>query len=243
MISHPGRRTGVSLVVFDMAGTTVHDDDAVNRLLRQSLARFGIQADRDEVNRVMGLPKPVAIQQLLDRPSSLSRPELVEVIHSDFVARSIAFYHDDPGVREAEGASAVFESLAGMGVAVALDTGFSRVIGQVILDRLGWSRGSLVRAMVCSDEVARGRPFPDMIEHLMHRLGVADPRRVAKVGDTPSDLEEGTRAGCGLVVGVAGPTHSRDELRRFPHTHLVEMLGELPGLLASLEEGVAQGDS
>ena len=36
----------------------------------------------------------------------------------------------------------------------------------------------------------------------MQRLGVLDAARVAKVGDTSVDLQEGKNAGCGLVIGV-----------------------------------------
>jgi phosphoglycolate phosphatase-like HAD superfamily hydrolase len=65
----------------------------------------------------------------------------------------------------------------------------------------------------------------------MQRFGVTSPSRVAKVGDTPADLEEGRNAGCGLIVGVTSGTHTREQLERCPHTHLIEDVRELPGLL------------
>ena len=46
----------------------------------------------------------------------------------------------------------------------------------------------MIDAVVTSDEVPHGRPHPDMIRQLMQRLGVQDPLRVAKVGDTRADL-------------------------------------------------------
>ncbi len=48
----------IELVVFDMAGTTVNDDDSVNRCLRSSLAAAGLSVTAAQVNAVMGLPKP-----------------------------------------------------------------------------------------------------------------------------------------------------------------------------------------
>ena len=114
---------------------------------------------------------------------------------------------------------------------MALNTGFDRSITRVILDRLGWSPSRLIDAVVSSDEVPRGRPHPDMIFSIMAQLGVADAKRVAKVGDTPADLHEGRNAGCGLIVGVTRGTHSRDELQPHPHTHLIETVAELPGIL------------
>jgi phosphoglycolate phosphatase-like HAD superfamily hydrolase len=79
--------------------------------------------------------------------------------------------------------------------------------------------------------VERGRPFPDLIERAMSLTGVADPKAVAKVGDTPSDLHEGTAAGCSLVIGVTNGTHRHDQLAACPHTHLIGSLKELPALV------------
>jgi phosphonatase-like hydrolase len=222
----------IKLVVFDMAGTTVNDDDSVNRCLRDALAAAGLCVTAAQVNGVMGLPKPSAIAILIEQ--SDSRNELrdqVGAIHEDFVSRSIAFYRDDPSVYEVPGATRVFEVLKQSSIRVALDTGFNRAIARVILDRLGWSQIELIDATICSDEVRRGRPHPDMIQTLMARLGVDDPKRVAKVGDTPADLNEGERAGCGLVVGVTGGTHSRQELECYPHTNLIKTIADFPGLL------------
>jgi phosphonatase-like hydrolase len=222
----------IDLVVFDMAGTTVNDDDSVNRCLRASLEAAGLRVTSAQVNAVMGLPKPSAIAILID--GSALKDELgdqVETVHNDFVARSIEFYRRDPSVYEVPGTTRVFETLKRSGIRVALDTGFNRAIAQVILDRLGWSQSPLIDATICSDEVTRGRPYPDMIQALMARLAVGDVRRVAKVGDTPADLQEGERAGCGLVVGVTGGTHSRTELLAYYHTDLIETIADLPDLL------------
>ena len=129
------------------------------------------------------------------------------------------------------GATRVFEALQKSGIKVALDTGFNRAITRVILDRLGWTESPLIDATICSDEVRQGRPHPDMIFALMARLGIDDARRVAKVGDTPADLQEGEHAGCGLVVGVTSGTHGRHELSPFHHSQLIESIADFPGLL------------
>jgi len=219
----------IELVVFDMAGTTVHDGDAVNRCLRAALAGAGLAADAAAVNGVMGLPKPEAIRRLVAASPLADR---VAAIHADFVERMRRLYLTDPEVREVAGATATFDRLRRAGVRVGLDTGFSRDIAQVIIDRLGWGgERPAIDASVTSDEVPRGRPYPDMIHHLMRRCGVSEAARVAKVGDTPADLAQGHNAGCGMVIGVTGGSHTRDELARHPHTHLIESVVELPELL------------
>jgi phosphonatase-like hydrolase len=221
----------IELVVFDMAGTTINDDDAVSRCLRSTLEPLGVSPTRDEVNLVMGIPKPLAIRQLLERYGREELIAQIDAIHDDFVRRMIAFYQTDPSVHEIAGAAETFRRLRAAGIKTALDTGFSRNIVDVVLQRLGWKDDSLLNITVTSDEVPRGRPHPDMIEKIMRELGVGDPRRVAKVGDTPSDLEEGTAARCGMIVGVTGGSHTAEQLRPFPHTHLIGTVAELPALL------------
>jgi phosphonatase-like hydrolase len=134
-------------------------------------------------------------------------------------------------VREIDGASAVLGQLRRAGLKLALDTGFSRDIVNAILDRLGWAGNQLLHATVASDEVPRGRPHPDLVFRAMELTGVTDARHVAKVGDTPSDLQEGHAAGCGLIIGVTNGSHTREQLAPHPHTHLIDNLSELPKLL------------
>jgi phosphonatase-like hydrolase len=140
----------------------------------------------------------------------------------------IRFYETDPSVCEVPGTSETFKILRGAGVKVALNTGFSRNIAQVIIDRLGWTTNGLIDASIASDEVTHGRPHPDMIWNLMVNVFVDDPLRVAKIGDTPVDLEEGENAGCGWLIGVTSGSHSREQLQNSPHTHLIDSVADLP---------------
>jgi phosphonatase-like hydrolase len=225
----------IELVVFDLAGTTVHDGDAVNACFRASLAAWGIEAEPAVVNTVMGLPKPEAIRILLEkfgRPCGVTpSAETINAIHEDFTNRMRRYYANDPAVREVPGATAAFAALRREGIKVALNTGFFRPITDVLLTRLGWRPPAVIDAGVTSDEVPRGRPHPDMIQYLMARLGIQDAQRVAKVGDTRADLEEGTNAGCGLVIGVTTGSFSRQDLQACPHTHILESVAEVPALL------------
>jgi phosphonatase-like hydrolase len=225
----------IELVVFDLAGTTVHDGDAVSASFRATLAARGVEAEPAAVSAVMGLPKPEAIRILLEafgRPCGVPpSAENIDAVHQDFTRRMRDYYATDPAVREVPGAAAAFAALRRAGVKVAVNTGFFRPITEVLLARLGWRPPEVIDADVTSDEVPRGRPHPDMIRHLMARLGVEDARRVAKVGDTKADLEEGSNAGCGLVVGVTTGSFSREQLRACPHTHIVESVAEVPALV------------
>ena len=175
----------------------------------------------------MGLPKPTAIRQLLGEGASEAA---VDLIHDDFVEKMKEHYRTYPDVTPIEGVEEAFAQFRNAGIKVALDTGFSSDITSVILERLGWD-ASVIDGAVSSDEVDNGRPFPDMIFHHMKAFGIEDVARVAKVGDAPADLNEGTNAGCAFVIGVLCGTHTSEQLSNYPHTHLVEAVRDLPALL------------
>lgn len=227
------------LVVFDMAGTTVYDGDAVHRCLDAALKVGSVEATRDEINAVMGIAKPLAIRTLLERHVGKAEEGEVERLHTLFLHNMKDYYANDPGVREIQGASEVFSALRANGVKVGLDTGFSRDIVDILLKRLDWEIGDLLDVTVTSDEVERGRPHPDMIYRAMDLLEIprSEVGRVAKVGDTPSDLQEGTSAGCGWVIGVTEGSHSAEELASYPHTYLIPNVVHIHQLFLKLGLG------
>ncbi|WP_143305006.1 phosphonatase-like hydrolase [Chitinophaga vietnamensis] len=224
---------GIQLAVFDIAGTTLHDESNVALVLQQAIATAGVQVTLEEVNEVMGYAKPYAIRYLLQQKNDArySDDTFISQLHSRFVADMKAHYANSPIVREKEGVSEVFAALRAKGIKVALDTGFDRDITNVILERTGWQQQGLIDAVATSDEVPYGRPYPYMIYRIMEELEIRSIAQVAKIGDTISDLEEGTNAGCSLVAGVTTGAYSREELEKGPHTHLVANLSELLSII------------
>ncbi|MDF2697886.1 MAG: family hydrolase [Labilithrix sp.] len=224
-----------ALVVFDLAGTTIEDHDIVARCLVEATHAVGVTIDLQQANSVMGLPKPVAIAQLLAKHDGLPIAPIdsARVVRANAVfEQTILRHYSSPGaVVPISGVEETLDALHRQDVKIAIDTGFSAVVVDAILDRLGWITDGLVDARVASDEVRRGRPAPDLLVEAMRRCGVTDARKVAKVGDTPADLGEGANAGCGWNVGVTYGTHSRAELADRPHTVLIDDIRELLGVL------------
>lgn len=67
------------------------------------------------------------------------------------------------------------------------------------LDWLGLKQH--MEVIIGSDQVERGKPFPDMVELACQKLGV-DPSHAAVIGDTNGDMDMGISAGCPLVIGI-----------------------------------------
>ncbi|MEQ1586641.1 MAG: HAD hydrolase-like protein [Cyclobacteriaceae bacterium] len=220
------------LIVFDLAGTTVNDNKDVHRVLQRVFKKIHIRISIQEANEVMGIPKPVAIRSLLElHKYPYISDMLVLEMHAHFVSKMTAFYKKHASVMEKEGASDVFRICKEHGIKVAVDTGFDRIIVAPLLERMGWEKKGLIDSSITSDEVAKGRPFPDMIYRAMELTGVTEVESVAKVGDTLSDLQEGTTAGCSWVIGVTTGAYSHEELQKGPHTHLVQHLSEILPIL------------
>lgn len=222
----------VQLVVFDLAGTTVKENFDVQRILKNAFEKARIEITIEQANKVMGIPKPVAIRQLLEQVQhDAINDDLIRTIHADFVADMIRFYERDPSVQENAGVTDAFKRLKQHGVKVVVDTGFDRPIVDALLNRMGWSANGLMDGSVTSDEVAHGRPYPDLIYRAMEIAGVSDSKAVAKVGDTISDLQEGHAAGCGWVIGIASGAFTKEQLAVVPHTHLIDQIPEIIPIL------------
>jgi phosphonatase-like hydrolase len=219
----------VKLVIFDMAGTTVEDSNNVHDALVQGFNEYNFTITVADANRVMGIPKPVAIKTLLEENFEMKEPaaELVAQIHEAFKNAMLHFYKTDPDVKAKVNAVETFRALKSKGILVGVDTGFSRDIADTIFERLKWTEENLFDYSVTSDEVANGRPYPDMVLKAMKDLNISSAEEVAKVGDTASDLQEGTSAGCRYVIGITTGAFTRDELAKEPHTHLVNDLLEV----------------
>jgi phosphonatase-like hydrolase len=220
---------GYDLIVFDMAGTTVHDGDSVAWAIGSALReRASLDLPRETINSVMGLgTKRVAIGELFRRAGVEPTRDRVDDVYAHFAILMEDYYRNDPAVREVEGISDVFAQLRAHGAKIGLDTAFSRTIAETIVERLGWRRAGLYDAICSAEEVRQGRPAPYMIFRLMEATGIVDVRRVAKVGDTPSDLEQGHNGGCGGVFGVTWGSHTASQLQACPHTRLLTSLADL----------------
>ena len=217
----------VELVVFDMAGTTVMDDGQVPQAFMAALAEHGIAVGPGDIRNVRGAAKRQAILDLLPRGDG--REQKAERVLASFREHLARLYQGR--VREIPGAAGVFEWLRGRGIRAALNTGFDRDTASMLLAALSWSTET-VDAIVCCDDVACGRPAPDMIFRCMELTGVAGAASVANVGDTMLDLQAGYNAGVGWNIGVLTGAHERAMMAAQPHTHLVGSVAELPELFS-----------
>ncbi|MBC7827049.1 MAG: HAD-IA family hydrolase [Chitinophagaceae bacterium] len=223
----------IQLVVFDIAGTTVSDKGDVARAFIDACKKHGYDVAVEEVNKVMGFRKKEAIKILLEKFDAEHEDlnELIEKIHEAFLQNMISFYENDTDLQPLPYAQETFSILKQKGIRIALNTGFTKAITDTILKKLNWDTNDIIDHVISSDEVPLGRPHPHMIRSIMDSLGIEEIKRVAKVGDTQVDIQEGRNSGCGLVVSVTTGAYSRVELEKYDPDFIIDSLKELPALI------------
>lgn len=222
----------IRLAVFDIAGTTVADDHAVANAFRNAFESYGYgDISEEDVKPLMGYKKPIAIRMVLDKMDVEEDIELEEDIHDEFVSEMMDYYEYSPDVKPMPEAENVFLLLKEKGIKVALNTGFSKDIADVIVSRLQWKDRGLIDDYIASDEVEAGRPQPFMIQTLMQRAGITDANEVIKIGDTEVDVNEGRNAGCGLVIAVTTGAFTKEQLQEYNPDHIIDDLSQLPALI------------
>jgi phosphonatase-like hydrolase len=182
------------------------------------------------INPLMGYEKNQAITQMLhlhEQDKSKISTELVNDIHHEFIIQMIHFYQSEPGIEPLPNVEETFEALHQLGILVGINTGFSKDIAETVVNRLQWREKGLMDYLVGSDEVELGRPHPYMIHKMMDEAGITNPLEVAKVGDTEVDVREGQNAGCRYVIGVTTGIFTREELKEYHPTHIIDDIAQV----------------
>ena len=206
----------IEAVVFDLDGVLLDSeqvwDDAREQLAHERGGRWHPGAQRD----MMGMSSPEWSRYMHE---TIGLPEPPEEINREVVARLAAIYERElpvtPGAREA------VERLAERWP-LGLASSSNRELIDLVLDLLGVS--ALFTATVSSEEVARGKPAPDVYLEAARRLGVR-PANAAAVEDSHNGILAAKAAGL-RVLAIPN--------RHFPPD--TEALAQADAVLDSLAE-------
>ena len=221
----------IKLVVFDMAGTAVDEDNVVYKTLQKMLAEQGFD-----------IPLSTVLEYGSGKEKLQAMVDVLSTHGEDINARSIAeraFHNFKPAlistyetmeVKPIEGVDALLPELHRRGVKIVLNTGYDRKIAEMLLNKLDWQIGRDIDGLVAADDVENGRPAPDSILAAMALCGVGDPDQVLKAGDSAIDIEEGKNAQCGVTVGVLSGAQTREQLEVANPSYILNSLKDLDEL-------------
>lgn len=221
----------IEMVVFDMAGTTINEQNIVYKSLHKSINKFGIDVSLELVLSIgAGKEKHQAIKDILAHLNNKDL-EKSELIFQDFKQLLDQEYLTST-VIPIEGVEKVFNDLKKNGVKIVLNTGYSSKVANTLLDKLNWKKGEHYDALVTADDVERGRPFPDMIIKAMQLFGIEDASKVLKAGDSAIDVEEGKNAKCGITIGVLSGAQTRQQLETAKPDYILDSLASLYSIVS-----------
>jgi phosphonatase-like hydrolase len=213
------------MVVFDMAGTTVDENNVVYKTLHAAIVNAGIPVSLDDVLlHGAGKEKLQAIKDVL--ASQHHETTHAQEIYNYFIV-ALENEYQNLEVTPCSNAETVFALLKKQGIKVVLNTGYNRATATGLLNKLNWIEGEDIDLLVTASDVSNNRPAPDMIDYAIKHFAITDSTTVIKVGDSAIDIEEGKNAGCGKTFGVTTGAQTREQIQVADPTAVVDDLLEI----------------
>jgi HAD superfamily hydrolase (TIGR01509 family) len=191
----------IEAVVFDLDGVLLQSEEVWDAVRECYVREHGGGYD-DEVQRaMMGMSAPEWSRYLHEEAGV---PDDPDAINRDVVVRMLEAYRRElpllPGAVEAVRRTADSFPLG-------LASSSNREVFEAVLDLAGIA--DCFSATVSSEEVARGKPAPDVYLEGASRLGVA-PERCAAVEDSDAGIHSAKAAGM-RVVAIPNASYPPDD--------------------------------
>jgi HAD superfamily hydrolase (TIGR01509 family) len=206
----------IGAVVFDLDGLLIQTEELWHEV-REGLARDrGGRYDAEAQRAMMGMSSPEWSRYMHEH---VGVPESPEQIAAEVIARMEQRYRDQLPL--IDGAVDAVRRLATRWP-LGLASSSNRPLIDLVLDLSGLGRW--FRVTVSSEEVARGKPAPDVYLAACRGLGI-EPARAAAVEDSHAGIRSAKAAGM-RVVAIPNTTFPPDD----------EALAEADVVLASLQD-------
>ena len=201
----------VKLIVCDMAGTTINEGGIVYNTLYQTIKNNDIRIEKEEMKEWYGINKTQVLKHFLNRDQNDNNNEILSELLDEFKHNLITNYRNDRMIRLIDPKlPELFNSFRENNIKIALNSGFSVDIQKLLIKSLKMDQ--FIDGYVSSEEVPHGRPEPYMIQHLMKKFDINDPKQVIKLGDSVNDILEGINSNCLDSIGVLSGAENKENL-------------------------------
>jgi len=221
-------REAIKMVVFDMAGTTVNEDNIVYKTVQQAMNHIGgYQLTLAEVlEHGAGKEKLQAIKTVLKNCLNIVDDQLAEQMFQSFL-QALENAYKVADIYPNSNANELFAILKEMNILRVLNTGYDRKTAESLLKKLNWVVGRDIDALITASDVPKNRPHPDMIDLARANFAITDPAAVVKIGDSIIDIKEGQNASCALSIGITTGAHHADQLKSANPDYVIDDLLEI----------------
>ncbi|WP_312297606.1 HAD-IA family hydrolase [Chryseobacterium sp.] len=219
----------IELLVLDMAGTTIDEDNVVYKTLTDAMNDYGYEVSLDKVlSTCAGMEKLEAITSLLKEING--NEEDAPAIFENF-SEQLKESYQNLEVRPINGTEDFLLKIKAQHKKIVLNTGYTSEIAHQLLSKLNWKENIHFDALITADDVSESRPSPEMIHLAMKKFNIIEADKVLKAGDSVIDIEEGKNAGCGLTIAVLSGAQNRQELERAKPDYILNTISEAEDIL------------
>ncbi|HCM34848.1 HAD-IA family hydrolase [Chryseobacterium sp.] len=219
----------IELLVLDMAGTTIDEDNVVYKTLTNAVNDYGYEVSLDKVlSTCAGMEKLEAITILLREINC--NEEDAPAIFENFSSQLKESYRNLE-VKPINGTEDFLLKMKAKNKKIVLNTGYTSEIAHQLLNKLNWMENIHFDALITADDVLESRPSPEMIHLAMKKFNITEADKVLKAGDSVIDVEEGKNAGCGLTIAVLSGAQSRTELEKAEPDYILKTISEAENII------------
>ncbi len=208
----------MKLIILDFDGTLADTQPLILRSLQGTIAELGLPSRTDaECASIIGLPLKECFVKLVNADDTLAE-RCCEVY------RRLFDEYNHPGtVTLFPNVEETLHELHRRGIQLAICSSRARAT----LDRFVLTFGfeQLVQAVVSSDDVQRGKPYPDPALRVLELTG-CKAEEALMVGDASYDILMGRAAGC-HTCGVTYGNQTAAQLRDAGADYLIDNFQEL----------------
>jgi phosphonatase-like hydrolase len=217
----------IRMVVFDMAGTTIDENNIVYKCVQKALNTYHVPATLEQVLEVgAGKEKLQAIKDVY--------AEVMQDILAEDTAQSIydtfsQLLHDAYEIIDMklyDGLRSTLFYLYKRDVKVVFNTGYTKDVATKILKKVDCIVGRDIHLLVTADMVPNSRPAPDMINYALSHFQIK-PWECIKVGDSAIDILEGKNAKVKYAIGITTGAQTYDQLQTEHPDYIIHNLREL----------------
>jgi len=191
-------------ILFDMDGLMLESEELWSEVDRAVTLAHGVRFDPDLKPLFMGCEKLESARRFCEAYGLNEAPESIAAQRLDLACR---FYRER--VRLMPGLPELVKDLTAWGRPLAVATSADRRIVSIVRARFGIFAS--FQAVVCADDVRRGKPAPDLFLGAAARLEVL-PRDAVVLEDSPNGVAAALSAGM-RVVGVPNPALERGRMQ------------------------------
>ncbi len=213
-------------VIFDMDGVLIDSEPIYFDIEKSTFVHFGAQVEEEEHHTYVGVTLASMFEQVQQRHRLNCTVEDMLSFHVQHVMDVIREHQE---LRPFDGLVAWLDWLHEAGVPMFVASSSPRALIELILERL--ELRSYFQGMVSGEEVAHGKPAPDIFLHAAKQLGVT-PERCIVIEDSRNGVKAARAAGM-RCIGHQNPGSGSQNLEQantviHSYTELFALREQLP---------------